>query len=218
MKKAIVVGATSGIGQGLAQYLVDQGYKVGITGRRTYLLVDLQHQNAEKYTIEHFDVTDIQNVSEHLNTLTNALGGLDLMIISAGTGDLNESLDFAIEKRAIDTNVSGFTAIADWAFKYFEQQKFGQLVAITSIAGLRGNRHSPSYSASKAYQINYLEGLRQKATKIKSPIIVTDIRLGYVNTAMVKGTGEGKKQGLFWIASVKKQSAKSIERYPQKGR
>ena len=50
--------------------------------------------------------------------------------------------------------------IADWAFNYFEKQTFGHLVAISSIAGLRGSRQAPAYNATKAFQINYLEGLR----------------------------------------------------------
>ena len=55
-----------------------------------------------------------------------------------------------------------FTEIVDWAINYFEKQKKGHLVVISSIAGIRRSRMAPAYNASKAYQINYLEGLRQK--------------------------------------------------------
>ena len=80
-------------------------------------------------------------------------------------------MNFEIEKRTIETNVLGFTCVSDWAFNYFEKQKFGHLVAISSIAGIRGNRQATSYNATKAYQINYLEGLRQKAKNLKNVII-----------------------------------------------
>jgi short-subunit dehydrogenase len=132
--------------------------------------------------------------------LVSELGGLDLLFFSSGTGELNKPLNFSIEKRTIDTNILGFTYVADWAFNYFEKQQSGHLVAISSIAGLRGNGVAPSYNASKAYQINYLEGLRQKATKLKTQIFVTDIRPGFVDTAMAKGEGQ------FWVASVNKAS------------
>jgi short-subunit dehydrogenase len=82
-------------------------------------------------------------------------------------------LDFKIEKRTIDTNVIGFTIIADWTFNYFQKQKYGHLVAISSIAGLRGSRQAPAYNATKAYQINYLEGLRQRANKLRTSIFVS---------------------------------------------
>ncbi|HET8854637.1 MAG TPA: SDR family NAD(P)-dependent oxidoreductase, partial [Salinimicrobium sp.] len=130
--------------------------------------------------------------------LTRDMGGLDLLILSSGTGDLNENLDFEIEKRTIETNVTGFTSIVNWTFNFFEKQKFGQLVAISSVGGLRGSWMAPAYNATKAFQMNYLEALRQKATKLKYPIIITDIRPGFVDTDMAKGKGK------FWVATVDK--------------
>jgi short-subunit dehydrogenase len=198
MKKAIIIGATSGLGKGLAQKLVEENYAVGITGRRTELLNELKSQKPNLFYPKPFDITDINKIVESLEILTTELGGLDLLIISSGIGDLNEQLDFEIEKRTIETNVIGFTCIANWAFNYFENQKTGHLVAISSVGGIRGSRFAPAYNATKAYQINYLEGLRQKATKLKTQIFVTDIRPGFVDTAMAKGEGQ------FWVASVDK--------------
>lgn len=201
MKKAIVIGATSGIGKALAGLLVENDYLVGITGRRIHLLEEIKSTNSHNFFIKPFDIKETQRIPQLLNDLTQELGGLDLLIISSGTGDLNEKLDFEIEKRTNDTNVNGFTAIADWAFNFFQEQKHGQLVAISSIAGLRGNQLAPSYSASKAYQINYLESLRIKASKLKLSIFITDIRPGFIDTEMAKG------DGLFWVAPVEKASS-----------
>jgi short-subunit dehydrogenase len=196
MKKAIVVGATSGIGKELAKLLVEKDYKVGITGRRTELLEELKSENPDSYFIQTFDVKSTKTAIEKLEELTTELGGLDLLILSSGTGYINDELDFEIEKRTIDTNVVGFTCISDWCVKYFEKQKYGHFVAISSIGGLRGSGQAPSYNASKAYQINYLEGLRQKVTKRKEQIFITDIRPGLVDTEMAKG------EGLFWVMPV----------------
>lgn len=202
MKKAIIIGATSGIGKGLAQKLASENYVVGITGRRSELLNELKSQNPYIFHPKTFDIIDTKKIVENLENLIKELGGLDLLIISSGTGDLNENLDYEIEKRTIETNITGFTCIANWAFNYFEDQKAaGHLVAITSVGGLRGSRIAPAYNSSKAYQINYLEGLRQKAQKLKKPIFVTDIRPGFVDTAMAKGEGQ------FWVASVEKATS-----------
>lgn len=195
MKKAIVVGATSGIGKELARLLAKNGYLVGVTGRRKALLVALKQENPEAYFTKTFDVTDTTLSILELTELVAELGGLDLLVISSGTGELNDNLDFEPEKRTIDTNVVGFTVVADWAFNYFKSQKFGHLAAITSIAGIRGMRQSPSYGSTKAYQINYLQALRQKAGYLELPITITDIRPGFVDTDMAKG------EGLFWVAS-----------------
>ncbi|MFZ1457933.1 MAG: SDR family NAD(P)-dependent oxidoreductase [Saprospiraceae bacterium] len=210
MKKAIVIGATSGIGQGLAKILANNNYAVGITGRRTELLNELKNENPISFFTKSFDITDTLTACQKLEELTTELGGLDLLILSSGTGDLNETLDFDIEHRTIATNVVGFTNILIWAFNFFEKQKYGHLVAISSIAGLRGNRHAPSYNATKAYQINFLEGLRQKANRLNSPIFITDIRPGFVDTDMAKGEGK------FWVATVDKAALQIFEAIKKK--
>lgn len=199
-KKAIVVGATSGIGRQLAELLAANNYVVGITGRRKNLLEKIKAEKPDSYFIKTFDVTDLKQVEKNLIELTKEIGGLDLLILSSGTGDLNENLDFEIEKRTIETNVLGFTCITNWAFNFFQKQKYGHLIAITSVGGLRGSRHAPAYNATKSFQMNYLEGLRQKAKKLNSDIKVTDVRPGFVNTDMAKG------EGLFWVAPVEKAS------------
>ena len=198
MKKAIIIGATSGIGKELAKLFAENNYKVGITGRRTELLNDLKSENPDAYFIKTLDVTNTAVTAKKLEELATELGGLDILIICSGTGDINEKLEFEIEKRTIDTNVIGFTFVADWTFNYFEKQKSGHLVAISSIGGLRGSRQAPAYNATKSYQINYLEGLRQKASKLKQPVFVTDIRPGFIDTEMAKG------EGLFWVMPVEK--------------
>ena len=197
MKKAIIVGASSGIGNELAKILVENGYEVGITGRRKPELEKIRESRPESYVISSFDCTT-ENNTEKLTDLTNKLGGLDLLILSSGTGDLNEKLNYEIENKTNLLNVNAFTEIVDWTFNYFQKQGKGHLVAISSIAGIRGSRIAPAYNASKAYQINYLEGLRQKATKTKKPIYVTDIRPGFVDTDMAKGEGQ------FWVATKEK--------------
>ena len=205
MKRAIVVGATSGIGKELAKLLVKNGYKVGITGRRTELLEELKLTSPDLFISKPFDVTEINTIHQHLQELVNELGGLDLLVLSSGTGDLNKELDFEIEKRTIDLNVSGFTCIADWTFNYFWKLRAGHFVAISSIAGIRGNGVAAAYNASKAFQVNYLEGLRQKATKLKLPVTITDVRPGFVDTPMAKGKGQ------FWVASVEKAAVQIFD-------
>ena len=200
-KKAIVIGASSGMGRGIAELLADHGYHVAITGRRMKLLSEIRDSRPDRIIISGFDVTMLEIVPGKLEELVKELGGLDLFVISAGGGDLNETLDFDTEKKMIDLNVAAFTQLADWAYRYFRNQGYGQLAAISSIAGLRGLRHAPAYNATKAYQLSYLEALRQKSNHLKLPITVTDIRPGFVDTPNAKG------EGRFWQASVSKASS-----------
>ncbi|MDR1757020.1 MAG: SDR family NAD(P)-dependent oxidoreductase [Culturomica sp.] len=197
-KRAIVVGATSGIGRGVAEVLSQNGYLVGITGRRSEKLAELQAQNPQAFRVKSFDVYDTDTVVQNLEELVAELGGLDLLLFNSGTGHRNPALDFDKEIEAIRVNVVGFTRVIDWAFAFFARQNSGHLASVSSIAGIRGNRFAPAYGATKAFQINYLESLRAKAGKEKRRMQITDIRPGFVDTAMAQG------DNVFWVAPVEK--------------
>ena len=209
MKKAIIVGGTSGIGKGLGEILTENNYVVGIMGRRNELLEEIKSRKPNAYFIKDIDVKEIHTIPEKLEELVSEMGGLDLLILSSGTGALNANLNFEVEKETIDTNVLGFTCIINWIFDFFEKQKQGHIAAISSVGGLRGGRQAPAYNATKAFQMNYLEALRQKVNQLKKPIYISDIRPGFVDTNMAKGDGQ------FWVASVDKacrQIYKAIKR------
>jgi short-subunit dehydrogenase len=198
MKKAIIIGASSGIGRELAKILVSHDYIVGITGRRTELLTELQTELPNKCHMRTMDVADTAAAIETFNSLIAEMGGVDLVVISAGTGHTTPDLQWPNDKATIDTNVLGFTAIAITAFNHFVNQGHGHLVGISSIAGIRGSRYAPAYNASKSFVCNYLESLRHMAMKTKLPIYVTDIQPGFVDTRMAQG------DKIFWRASTDK--------------
>lgn len=208
-QKIIIVGASSGIGRELAILLSKSGNKVGVTARRDKLLNQLAVDYPNAVVPMVFDCTS-ENAIENFESLIKMIGGLDLFIFSSGTGDLNESLDDDIEQMTNKLNVLAFSKIIGWALRFFQTQGFGHLVAISSIGGLRGSGIAPSYNASKAYQINYLEGLRQKAVKSKLEIIVTDVRPGFVDTNMAKGEGK------FWVAPPKKAAEQILRAIKRK--
>ncbi len=132
---------------------------------------------------------------------------LDLVIICARIGELNPELDLQTEHSTLSVNVTGWTNAIDSIYKIFENQKSGHLVSITSIGGLEPTPTAPSYSASKAFQINYTKSLQLKSKG--TPIVVTEIRPGLVDTRMAKG------EGLFWVMPLDKvvnEIVKAIEK------
>ena len=210
MKKAIIIGATSGIGKAVAEILLQEGYLVGVTGRREDLFPAMQQKFSGRIFCKIMDVQELLTLASICNELVNQMGGMDLLVISAGIGEGNKQLDFEIENDVIKTNIQGFTCIADWGTSFFKKQGYGHLVNISSIAGIRGNGLAPSYNATKAYQINYLEGLRLNTIKSGYEITITDVRPGFVDTAMAKGNG------LFWVAPVKKAAEQIVEAIKRK--
>ena len=194
----IIIGATSGIGKALFEKYATAENRIGIAGRRTHLLEDLRKQYpSHTYTVT-ADITKRVESEHAIYSLYKELGTINLAIVCSGTGEINPSLDYEVELPTIDTNVMGWTLVVDTFYHIFEQQGHGHLVAITSAGGLRGEPMAPAYSATKAYQINYMEALRKKTFKTGGNIIVTDVRPGLVDTAMAKG------EGLFWVMPVAK--------------
>ena len=185
----LIIGATSGIGKALFEKFVSEGNHLGIVGRRTNLLDELQLQHPYNTFTFAANITKQNEIEQAIHTLCEKLGNIDIAIVCSGIGDLNPSLVYALEHPTIETNVKGWTFVIDMIYHIFEKQGYGHLVAITSIGGLRGEPMAPAYSATKAYQINYMEALRKKAFKSGGHITVTDIRPGLVDTAMAKGEG-----------------------------
>lgn len=209
MKKAIIVGASSGIGRYLAKILAGKGYAVGLIARRGDALRNIQGELQSTTYIKAIDIRNSGDTLKGLTGLITEMGGVDLVIISSGIGFINPELDLDKELETVATNVQGFVTVANVAFRHFKRQGAGHLVGISSIAAIRGGAEAPAYNASKAFISNYLQGLRQKAAKSKLTITVTDIQPGFVDTDMAKG------EGIFWMAPVQKASAqiyRAIER------
>ena len=177
-KRAIVVGASSGIGLEVAKTLMEQGWTVGVAARRTELL-----QNIGAAAIERIDVTT-DEATEALQRLIGKSGGMDLFFYASGIGKQNRELTADIELATVQTNGMGFTRMIGEAYRYFAKQGNGHIAAITSIAGTKGLGPAPSYSATKAMQNVYLQALEQQARSRQ-----LDIRISTSLTAIFQFPG-----------------------------
>lgn len=182
MSKAIIVGASSGIGLEVARLFIQRGWTVGVAARRLDLL-----QTIGAADVEQIDVTSA-DAPEKLMQLVDRLGGMDLFFYASGIGKQNRELTPDIELATVETNGLGFTRMIGCAYRYFAQQGRGHIAAITSIAGTKGLGPAPAYSATKAMQNVYLQALEQQANARKLDIRFTDIRPGFVDTALLSGT------------------------------
>ena len=180
-KRAIVIGASSGIGQEVAQLLMKEGWTVGVAARREDRLKALGAADMEQIDVTKDDAT------VHLQALINRLGGMDLFFYASGIGKQNRELEEDIELATVQTNGLGFTRMIGEAYRYFAEQGYGHIAAITSIAGTKGLGPAPSYSATKAMQNVYLQALEQQAKSRGLNIHFTDIRPGFVDTALLSG-------------------------------
>lgn len=184
-KKAVVVGATSGIGMEVARLLAEKGWQVGVAGRRVDKLETLMHEVPGVTSMRRIDVMQ-EDAPEQLMALVDEMGGMDLYFHSSGIGYQNVMLDEEKEISTALTNGVGFTRMVTAAFNYFVQKKNGHIAAISSIAGTRSLGAAPAYSSTKRYQNHYLGCLRQLAKMRGLDIHLTDVRPGFVATDLIK--------------------------------
>lgn len=197
-KTAVVVGASSGIGEGLARVLVKNNYRVGLIARREKILKTLQKEfNNDIAQILTLDITD-ENAGNKFKEFLKNFGEVDLIILNAGVGFSNPNMETNPELDTVDINVRAFTRLSATSFRYFKKQKFGHIVGISSIVSLAHTPSTPAYAASKAYVSSYLAGLRAAANNEGLNITITDIKPGFVDTPMAKSAN------LFWVSPVEK--------------
>ena len=181
MKRAVVIGASSGIGMEVAKRLLQDGWTLGVAARRVELL-----QAIGAAEVAEIDVT-AEDATARLRDLVARLGGMDLFFYASGIGKQNRELREDIELATMQTNGLGFTRMIGEAYRYFAERGEGHIAAITSIAGTKGLGPAPSYSATKAMQNVYLQALEQQANARGLRIRFTDIRPGFVDTALLNG-------------------------------
>ncbi len=184
MKKAVIIGASSGIGHEVARFLICDGWHVGLVARRERPLEVLKDMAPDKVICQVCDITQADSPNR-IKELIDKLGGLDLYFHAAGIGSQNIDLEPQKELDTINTNVVGFCRLVDMVFGYMTAHEGGQIAIISSIAGTKGLAPAPSYSASKAFQSTYIQALEQLAYSRHLPISFTDIRPGFVDTPLI---------------------------------
>lgn len=207
----LIIGASSGLGHAVAVHYASCGWKVGVCARREEPLKELKTEYPERIEWRTVDVT-ADNAIKEVGDFIEYLGGIDIFLYAAGCGWNNPMLDFAQDDRTVQTNVVGFTRIVNAVFEWFARTgRKGQLCAITSIAGTKGIGISSTYSASKRYQTTYLEALAQLARARNIHLRITDIRPGFIDTALLD-TSAHRYPMLMSVDYASKRIVRAIDR------
>lgn len=199
---AILIGANSGLSHALALELAKDNVRLGLMAADIEALAPLAEQLGPQTELVAIDITNPDASRAAFDALWEKLDGAALVVINTAASGLDLQLPWQLDKTIIDINVTGFTALANAAFNKMVAQKYGQLAALTSIAGERGGPQV-AFHASKSYQQNYLQGLRLHAQRLKLPVTITDLRMGYLD----KMQGRGSKH---WSASLPKIASQCV--------
>jgi NADP-dependent 3-hydroxy acid dehydrogenase YdfG len=185
---ALVTGASSGLGRGLALWLTRRGVRTWAAARRLDALEALRVEAGPPLTPVIMDVSQADATFEQVRALDRESGGLDLVVANAGVGERTRvsSLDFAAVHRMIQVNVAGATATLCGAIPGMVERRRGHLAGVSSLAGLLAFPSSSTYCASKAYLRMFLDSLRLDLTR--HGVQVTSIHPGYVKSEMTRDT------------------------------
>jgi short-subunit dehydrogenase len=189
-KRAIITGASSGIGAALARELSKRGWSLALLARRGDLLNELndelKRELRESCSVV-CDVTDLASVREAVRKSEELLGGpFDLAIANAGISVPTWATKFNVDdaERIMRVNVIGMFYLFDAVVPSMVERKSGRFVGIASIAGLRGLPSASVYSASKAAMQNFLEASRVELAH--AGVGVTIVNPGWVDTPIIE--------------------------------
>jgi decaprenylphospho-beta-D-erythro-pentofuranosid-2-ulose 2-reductase len=204
--KAIVVGASSGIGEAIAKRLSSEGVSVALVARRSEELLRVKEGlvHRDKAFVYPHDVVRFDHTPDLFERIVKDLGGLDLVVYAAGVMPKIEESEYSFDKdrQMVEVNLLGAMAWFNLAAARFEAQRGGTLVGISSIAGERGRRANPGYFTSKAALTTYLESLRNRLSRYG--VNVVTIKPGFVDTQMTRGLKT------FWLISPSQAAETSL--------
>ncbi|MBX3113253.1 MAG: SDR family NAD(P)-dependent oxidoreductase [Fimbriimonadaceae bacterium] len=184
--KAIVVGASSGIGREITRQIADGGGLVVAVARRGDRLEELAALYPGRIFPMVQDVTDHDSIPSTFIEATDKLTGLNLFVYASGVMPEVGPQEFNIEKdqQMIDVNISGAVAWINQAALRMQGTKHGSIVAIGSVAGERGRWEQPVYNASKTFLHAYMEAVRNRVSRYG--VHVVTIKPGPVQTEMTE--------------------------------
>ncbi|MFN9498955.1 MAG: SDR family NAD(P)-dependent oxidoreductase [Erythrobacteraceae bacterium] len=203
-KCAVVVGASSGIGEAIARELARRGWRLGLAARRVPEL-EAVARDLRSALVAYVDLADTEGTRLALTSLADQLGGVDLWVLNAGTGEENIEFAWGPEETTIRVNVLGFAAMADVAIHHCLGRGHGRIVGVSSIARFMKRPPAVSYAASKAFVSVYLDGLRDLARRRGSKVTVTEACPGFVRTPMMMASKP------FWVATPEKAARQIVD-------
>ena len=208
--RAVVIGASSGIGEAIARRLAKEGYVLALLARREENLKALCseiNQGDEVNAIAYpHDVTDFEAIPGLFQKILQDLQRLDLIVYVSGAMPLVDVTEFNFnkERQMVEVNLLGAMAWLGQAATLFQRMGAGQIVGISSVAGDRGRVPNPGYNTSKAALDTYLEALRNRLTR--HGVNVLTVKPGFVETALSpKGIPPEKAATDIWRAMKRRR-------------
>lgn len=203
-KTALVTGASKGIGKAISIRLAEMGINVAVnyntsSSQAEDLVKTLQKMGVDSFAIK-ADVSQLDQVEKMINQVNETWGGIDILINNAGIIDDNLLIRMSVEAwdRVIATNLNGTFYCTRAVIRNMIKQRWGRIINIGSVVGIRGNIGQSNYSASKAAIIGFTKSLAKEVAK--RGVTVNTVTPGYISTDTVDTLPQKTKDTIMtWI-------------------
>ena len=194
-KKALITGASGGIGKAIAEALYAQGATVALTGRNKDALENLAKQLGDASRV-HVIVGDLSTAEAADKIITDAeaaMGQVDILVNNAGLTRDTLAMRMSDEawQNVIDVNLTAAFRLSRAAIKGMMKRRFGRIISISSIVGTTGNPGQANYCASKAGLIGMTKAMAQEVGS--RGITLNCVAPGFIATAMTDALNDDQK-------------------------
>ena len=178
--KALITGASSGIGRDMARYLSKIGYDLVIVARNQNLLEELKNELKTNVKIECMDLSQTENCKKLFENNPD----IDILINNAGFGDFGKFTETNLEKELsmIDTNIKSIHILSKLYLTQMKQKNSGRILNVASIAGFMSGPLMATYYATKNYVVSLSKAINKELKKDGSKVTVSVLCPGPVNT------------------------------------
>jgi 3-oxoacyl-[acyl-carrier protein] reductase len=194
--RALVTGASGGIGSAVAKALAAQGARVALSGTRAEALQAVADEIGGDTVILPCDLSDAAAVDSLVPQAVEALGGLDILVNNAGVTRDNLAMRMKDEEwdQVIRINLEAAFRLARAAIKPMMKARFGRIISVTSVVGVTGNPGQANYAASKAGLIGMSKAMAQEVASRN--LTINCVAPGFIVSAMTEALPEAQKEAL----------------------
>ncbi|MGF1464102.1 MAG: 3-oxoacyl-[acyl-carrier-protein] reductase [Maricaulaceae bacterium] len=196
-KRALVTGATGGLGGAIAQALIAQGAQLAVSGTRAEKLDTLVTALGGAPVALACDLSDAAAVDALVPRTVEALGGIDILVSNAGITKDGLLLRMKDEdwSRVLTVNLEAHFRLCRAALKPMMKQRFGRIIGITSVVGVTGNPGQTNYAASKAGMIGFTKALAQEAAS--RGVTANCVAPGFIASPMTDALNADQKEAIL---------------------
>ena len=195
--RALVTGASGGLGAAIASTLHAQGAAVAVSGTRIEVLESLRQAHTDRIFVLPCDLTDRAAVEALVPAAEAAMGGLDVLVNNAGITRDNLFVRMRDEEwdDVLRVNLTSAFRLSRAALRGMMKRRFGRIIAITSVVGVKGNPGQANYAASKAGLAGMVKSLAQEVAS--RDITVNCIAPGFIASPMTAALNDKQRETIL---------------------